>query len=417
MPQPSPAAAPSPAPLVLDPTGRSRREEEAKLHAGGPATLVDLLGVQAWSISDPALLSRLLTDSRVSKDARQHWPRFIDGEIAGKWPLDLWVGVTNMFTAYGTEHRRLRRLVSPAFTARRTAKMLPRIEAMTTALFDDLATTEPGRVVDLREAYALPLPIQVIGELMGLSGLGIPEFRSRVDGIFDTTLSWEQATANNAALYEILAGLVADKRANPGDDMTSVLIAARDEEDGSALTEQELVDTLLLVISAGYETTVNLLDQAVLALLTHPEQLAEIRAGRATWADAVEETLRYEAPVGHLPLRYATEDIALGADGPVIRRGEAILASYGAAGRHPALHGESAERFDVTRPDQQHLSFGYGVHHCLGAPLARAEAAISLPALFDRFPGMRLAVPADELEPVASLIINGHRTLPVILNG
>lgn len=410
-----------PVPLVLDPTGRNRRAEEAELHAGGPATLVDILGVQAWSVSDPALLSRLLTDPRVSKDARRHWPRFINGEIAGSWPLDLWVGVTNMFTAYGPDHRRLRRLISSAFTARRTSTMVPRIEQLTHALLDDLAATPPGEVVDLREGFAYPLPIQVIGDLMGLPAHAVPAFRTLVDGVFDTTLTAEQATAGNLALYGLLSELVAAKRNRPGDDMTSALIAARDDSEGgrggggSALAEQELLDTILLVISAGYETTVNLLDQAVTALLTHPDQLAHLREGRATWNDVIEESLRYEAPVAHLPLRYAVEDIALPGGGVVIREGEAILASYAAAGRHPALHGDTADLFDLTRTDKQHLAFGYGAHFCLGAPLARAEAAAALPALFKRFPDLRLAVPADALEPVASLIANGHRTLPVYL--
>jgi cytochrome P450 len=328
--------------------------------------------------------------------------------------LALWVGVSNMFTAYGADHRRLRRLVSPAFTARRVQALAPRVEQITDTLLDDLASTPPGEPADLRERFAYPLPIAVISHLMGLPAEVQPQFRRTVDLVFDTTLTPEQADANTREVYAILTDLVTTKRTEPGNDMTSVLIAARDEDgDGSALTEPELLDTLLLVISAGYETTVNLLDQAIASLLTHPDQLAHLRAGRASWNDVIEETLRYEAPVAHLPMRYAVQDIAL-PGGVTIRQGEAILASYAAAGRHPGLHGPTADTFDLNRAVKEHLAFGHGVHFCLGAPLARLEAEIALSRLFARFPGIALA-PGTELKPTESFISNGHQELPVLL--
>ncbi|MCF3172793.1 cytochrome P450 [Streptomyces sioyaensis] len=403
-----------PALLVLDAHGADPDAEIRALHSLGPAARVDVLGVTAWAVSEPDLLRELLTSPDVSKDARQHWPRF--EEVSGTWPLALWVTVQNMFTAYGSEHRRLRRMVAPAFTARRVAALTGHIEAVVTGLLDDLAATAPGEPVDLRERFAYPLPIQVISHLMGLPPHQREGFRDVVDGVFATTLTPEESAANTARLYTVLDRLIAAKRAEPGEDMTSLLIAARDEEgEESALSDDELRDTLLLVITAGYETTVNLIDQAVAALLTHPEQLAHVRAGRAGWADVVEETLRLKPAVKHLPLRFAVRDIPL-PDGQVIPEGEAILASYAAANRHPGRHGDRAARFDLTRTaGPEHLAFGHGVHYCLGASLARLEAVTALRALFARFPDVELAVAAEELEPVPSLLTYGHKRLPVRL--
>ncbi|MGX1804103.1 cytochrome P450 family protein [Nocardia sp. NPDC055321] len=405
-------------PLVLDPTGRDIQGESARIRARGPVTLVELPGeVRAWSITDQDILHSLLRDPRVSKDARQHWPAFISGEVGPDWPLYTWVAVSNMFTAYGKDHTRLRKLVQPAFTGRRTQALRPRVEALAAELLDQLAQTPPGQPVDLREAFCYPLPIAVISELMGVPESLHAGLRVCVDGIFDTSLTAEQAYANFGEMQRILHELVAYRRDNPGDDMTSVLITHRDEDDGSMLTEQELVDTLLLVISAGHETTVNLLDQAIYLLLTQPEQYAKVAAGTVSWSDVVEEALRFEAPVAHLPLRYAVEDLDIDTPaGPVrIAQGEPILAAYAAAGRDPKVHGDTADEFDVARELKAHMSFGYGAHLCLGAPLARLEAHIALSALFERFPDMRLAKDPAELGTTSSFISNGHDALPVYL--
>ncbi|MFD7817312.1 cytochrome P450 [Streptomyces sp. NPDC059785] len=399
--------------LVLDPEATDHHAEHRALRGQGPAARVDVLGLTVWSVTDPALLKQLLTSAQVSKDGRAHWPAF--AETVSTWPLALWIAVESMFTAYGGDHRRLRRMVAPALSARRIQDMRPVVESIVTGLLDDLGSRPAGDSVDLREHFAYPLPIAVIGRLMGVPDSRLQGFRSVVDGVFDTTLTAEEAAANTASLYKALDELIADKRAEPADDMTSLLIAARDHEgDGSGFTDGELRDTLLLMISAGYETTVNVIDQAVTALLTDPGQLGHLRAGRADWSDVVEETLRHEPAIKHLPLRFALTDIPL-PDGRTIARGEAILASYAAANRHPDWHGPTADRFDVTRPTKDHLAFGHGVHFCLGAPLARLEVATALRLLFDRFPDLELAVPAAELRPLPTLISNGHLSLPVRL--
>lgn len=398
-------------PIVLDPAAGDADAEHRLLRAQGPAARIDILGVPAWSVTDPFLLKELLTSPDVSKDGRRHWPGFV--AALESWPLALWVAATNMFTAYGGDHRRLRRIIAPAFSARRITALRPVVEEIASRLADDLEATPAGAVTDLRERYAVPLPIAVIGRLMGVPAERRAEFRALVDGAFDTLLSPEEAASNTQALYAMLDDLIAAKRADPGDDLASALITMRDEDGGSALAEEELRDTLLLMINAGYETTVNLIDQAVTTLLIRPEQLLHVRAGRAGWADVVEETLRHEPPVKHLPLRFAVRDIPL-PDGRTIREGEAILASYAAANRHPDWHG-SPDDFDVTRLTKDHLAFGHGIHFCLGAALARLEGEIALRVLLDRFPDAELAGDEGGLRPLPSLISNGHRALPVRL--
>ena len=331
-----------PVPYTLDATGQDVHSEGTRLREVGPASLVALPGdVVAWAVTSLSGLQELLTDPRVSKDPRQHWPRWINCEITPEWPLFTWVAVQNMLTAYGADHKRLRSLSAKAFTARNIAAQRPRIEKITTDLLDALAAHPADEAVDLRESFAFPLPIEVISQLFGVPDTMRAMLRKVVDGLFDTSLSAEEAKANQAQLYPLLNELIGIKRESPADDMTSALITVRDDQDNSRLSEAELADTLVLMLSAGHETTVNLLDQAIAALLTHPDQLELVRGGKNSWDDVIEETLRWQAPIPFVPLRFAVEDIDF--HGFVIRKGDAIIGDYDAANRSPEINGENAD--------------------------------------------------------------------------
>ncbi|MFF0429990.1 cytochrome P450 [Streptomyces sp. NPDC004520] len=398
---------------TLDTTGQDIHAEAAGLRAQGPAVRVELPGgVHAWSVNDYATIRKILSDPRVTKSARNHWPDFIEGRIRPDWEMISWVAMDNMVTAYGKDHIRLRRLVGGAFSPRRTQAVKPLIEGLTNHLLDALEAAGPGEVVDLRERFAYPLPAMFVAELIGMGEEQRAATAKVIDMMVDTTVTPEQAQAVLLNWRGAMEELVAQKRANPGEDITSDLIAARDE-DGSRLSEAELCDTIFAILGAGSETTINFFDNAITALLSHPEQLRLVLSGEASWDDVIDETLRVESPLAHLPLRYAVEDIEL--DGVTIPQGDPILVNYSAVGRDPQLHGDSADAFDITRGDKEHLSFGHGPHYCLGAGVARLVATVGLSSLFARFPDLSLAVPAEELRPLPTFIMNGHRSLPVRL--
>lgn len=402
-----------PCPVVLDTVGKDVHAEGVRLREQGSVARVELPhGVMGWAIVGYDIATKLLTDPRVSKDPRKHWPAYNNGDIGSDWPLISWPAMDNMTTRYGSDHARLRKPVMKAFTPRRVREMKPYIEKTVAGILDDMAAFPPGEILDLKEHFSYRLPASIVCDLFGIPEESRASLLRGGEVTTDSSITSEEAEANIGMWSDRFQQFIDAKRQTPGDDLTSDLIRAG-EDDGTALSDSELVGTLFLVLGAGSETVTNLITNAVYKLIVHPEQRALLEDGQVTWDDVIDETLRAESPTNMLPLRYAVEDIEVA--GVTIPKGDPILVGYGAIGRDPEIHGETAGEWDLTRADKSHLSFGYGVHKCLGAPLARLEAQIALPALFDRFPEIALGVEPDQLLPQGTFIMNGFKTLPVRL--
>ncbi|MFD8717210.1 cytochrome P450 [Streptomyces sp. NPDC059629] len=398
--------------IALDPFVTDLEGESARLRAAGPLAAVELPGgVPVWAVTRHAEAKALLTDPRLVKDINV-WGAWRRGEIAPDWPL---IGLANpgrsMLTVDGADHRRMRTLVAQALTPRRVEAMRARIEKLTQDLLDGLPGDEES--VDLKAAFAYPLPMYVVADLMGIDEAELPRLKVLFEKFFSTQTPPAEVIATLTELAGIMAKTVAAKRAEPGDDLTSALILA--SEDGDHLTDEEIVSTLQLMVAAGHETTISLIVNAVVNLSTHPGQRAKVLAGEVDWSAVVEETLRWSTPTSHVLIRFATEDVRVG--DKVLPAGDALIVSYAAIGRDENAHGPSAGEFDITRETQnRHISFGHGPHVCPGAALSRLEAGVALPALYARFPGLDLAVPASELRNKPVVTQNDLFELPVRLN-
>ncbi|GIF72101.1 cytochrome P450 family protein [Asanoa siamensis] len=401
-------------PYRLDDQGADTHGETKRLREQGPIARVELQdGVLAWSVHDYAAAKQIMGDERFSKNPRKNWPDYINGEISNGWPLITWVAMDTMATQDGKDHSRLRKLLLKAFTERRVEAMKPHIWKTVHDLFDNMdAAAEKSDVIDLKGLFHAELPTRLMCDLFGVPVERRQEVLAGGHKNIDTRISAEDAEANLDQWQEAISDLVQYKKQHPGDDLTSGMIAAK-EEDGSRLSDSEMIGTLHLLLGAGSETLVNALAHSSLFLLTNTDLRKKVMSGEISWEDVWEETLRVESPVAHLPFRYATEDFEVA--GVKIAKGDPILIDFAGIGRDPAIHGETADEFDPLRADKTHLSFGHGVHYCLGARLAKHAWMIGIPALFERYPDMELAVRRDELVGQGSFVVNGHAQLPVRL--
>ena len=365
-----------------------------------PVFRADLPGGRiVWLVSGYDNVRQMLIYQRFSRAlavapgrARQGFEMFAAGSING---MD------------SPEHTRLRKLVASAFTARRVEALRPRVAGIVNGLIDAMAGPQPA---DLVAGFSLPLPAQVICEMLGVPAADTNQFHAWSDTILgDWQRDSDEIMTALAGLYGYFGALIETKRARPADDLMSALIAARDDSD--RLSEQELTVMCCTVLIGGHETTANQINLSLLLLLDHPGEVAKLRADPELIPGAVEELLRCSRLGGLAPARVTREDVAIG--GVTIPASEQVIPLFATANRDPSVFIDP-DRFAVTRDAASHLSFGAGMHHCLGAQLARVELQEAFRGLIGRLPGLRLAVPASELEFKPGMAIHSLRELPVL---
>jgi cytochrome P450 len=379
--------------FMQDPHAVARRLGEAACPVVLPTQ------VPGWLVTSYEDARQLLADSRVSKDVKRGLGQLPQaGSFYGSKVEE------HMLNSDPPEHTRLRRLVGKVFTARAVERLRPRIERAADELLDALPA---GRTVDLVGAYALPLSITVICELLGVPAADQQDFR-RWAQTSVSVAPLEEKAEDRRAMIGYLADLIERKTVSPADDLLSELLHASDE--GSRLTAEETVGMAFLLLVAGFDTTVNLIGNGVLALLRHPDQMALLRAQPSLLPAAIEEILRFDGPVNVTTFRFTTEPVAAGQ--AEIPAGELVHISLLAANRDCHRFSDP-DTFDITRKGPGHIAFGHGVHHCLGAPLARLEGQIAIERLLSRFPHIALGTDPGSLRRENSVLIHGLTSLPV----
>ncbi|MFI9381295.1 cytochrome P450 [Kutzneria sp. NPDC052558] len=375
----------------------------AQLRETRPVAAVQIPGQgRRWVVTRYEDVRAGLADPQLSKDLH-HWPTG-----PRTWPSQAVNLHAHMLHRDPPDHTRLRGLMLKAFTPRRIAQLRPRTVEIAETLLADMASAG-GEIVDLLIRFARPLPITVLSELLGVPAADRAWLEVAVVD-YDNGKDRERVIRELAVYF---TDLITAKRAEPGDDLVSALVRVRDESD-AALTDIELLSGVFQLVMAGFDTTVNLIASGTLALLTHPEQAARLREEPSLLPAAVEELLRHTNPLNHATERFTLTDVVIG--GVTIPAGEWVLLATSSAngdpGRFPA-----PERLDFNRQPGGHVSFGHGIHYCLGAPLARLEAQVAFGALLTRFPKLSLAATPEDLRWRPVSLMHGLEALPVRPHG
>jgi cytochrome P450 len=390
-------------PVHMQRVGFDPVEELARVRADeGVTRVVTPFGIPAWLVTRYDDVREVLSDPARFSNARTDFPlaeqlQLSEDEIAQQ-------RAGQLLALDPPEHTRLRRMLTPEFTVRQIRRLAPRIEEIVATHLDDLERQGPP--ADLVSDFALPIPSLVICELLGVPYSERAQFQRRTRQQIDLSVPLEDRMALARESRAFMREQVTRAQAAPGEDLLGMLV----REHGDELTDDELVGIALLLLVAGHETTANMLGLGTLALLRHPDQLARVRDEPASVEPAVEELLRWLSIVPQGILRTTTTQVTLA--GHTIPAGELVAASLVAANRDRTLV-EDPDRLDITRGALGHMAFGHGVHHCLGAPLARMEMTTAFPALLRRFPHLGLAVPFDQVGFRPHHFIYGLQSLPV----
>jgi cytochrome P450 len=378
----------------------------AQLRAEAPVFPVTLMKQRAWLITRYDDVLNVLKDERFAKDRRNA----MTPEQLKKSP---WVPSIfkplerNMLDLDSPDHTRLRALVHKAFTPRMVEQMRDQIQNLANQLLDSV---EPKGSMDLIADFALPLPLTVIGQILGVPAEDNPKFHRWSKTLISagTNRNLFVLIPNIMAFMRYLKKLIKGRRAYPKDDLITALVQAKDGSD--QLSEDEILAMIFLLLVAGHETTVNLIGSGTLALLEHPEQLEMLRSEPTLIKSAIEELLRFVCPVEMATERYAREDITIA--GTTIPRGELVMAVIGSANRD-AHYFDNPDSLDLTRKNNKHLAFGHGIHFCLGAPLARLEGQIAINTLIQRMPNLRLSISPNQIRWRGTFALRGLEALPV----